>query len=89
MVVDEPMVGLDPQSTRLVKNMMKDYARQGNTVFISTHVLSIAEELCDRIGIINKGRLIEVGTLAQLKSKAEKSDVNLETLFLELTESHV
>jgi ABC-2 type transport system ATP-binding protein len=89
MVVDEPMVGLDPQSTRLVKNMMKDYALKGNTVFISTHVLSIAEELCDRIGIINKGRLIEVGTLAELKAKAAKSDVNLETLFLELIESNV
>jgi ABC-2 type transport system ATP-binding protein len=89
MIVDEPMVGLDPQSTRLVKNMLRDYARKGNTVFISTHVLSIAEELCDRIGIIHKGRLIEVGTLGELKSKAAKSDVNLETLFLELTESPV
>jgi len=87
LVVDEPMVGLDPQSTRLVKDMMRQYALQGNTVFVSTHVLSIAEELCDRIGIINKGKLIEVGTFDELKAKAAKSDVNLETLFLELTES--
>jgi ABC-2 type transport system ATP-binding protein len=86
LVVDEPMVGLDPQSTRLVKDMMRQYAGEGKTVFISTHVLSIAEELCDRIGIIHRGRLIEVGTLNELKSKAAKSDVNLETLFLELTE---
>jgi ABC-2 type transport system ATP-binding protein len=87
LVVDEPMVGLDPQSTRLVKDLMKQYALKGNTVFISTHVLSIAEELCDRIGIINKGKLIAVGTLAELKTKAAKGDINLETLFLNLTES--
>jgi len=89
LVVDEPMVGLDPLSARLVKDLMKQYALKGNTVFISTHVLSTAEELCDRIGIINKGKLIAVGTLAELKTKAVKGAINLETLFLELTESKV
>ena len=86
LVVDEPMVGLDPQSSRLVKDLMKQYADQGNTVFVSTHVLSVAEELCDRIGIINKGRLIEIGTLAELRSKAAGSNANLESVFLGLTE---
>lgn len=89
LVVDEPMVGLDPLSARLVKDLLKQYALKGNTVFISTHVLSVAEELCDRIGIIHKGKLIAVGTLAELKTKAAKGAINLETLFLELTESKV
>jgi ABC-2 type transport system ATP-binding protein len=87
LVVDEPMVGLDPQSSRLVKDMMKQYAIDGNTVFVSTHVLSVAEELCDRIGIINRSKLIEVGTFSELKAKATGEDTNLETLFLKLTES--
>jgi len=86
LVVDEPMVGLDPQSSRLVKDLMRQYAEQGNTVFVSTHVLSVAEELCDRIGIINKGRLIEVGTLAELRLKAAGNNANLESVFLDLTE---
>lgn len=89
LVVDEPMVGLDPQSTRLVKDLMKRYVMEGNTVFVSTHVLSIAEELCNRVGIINQGKLIEVGTFNELKKKAAKSDANLETLFLELTENKI
>jgi ABC-2 type transport system ATP-binding protein len=87
LVVDEPMVGLDPQSTKLVKDLMKRYVEAGNTVFVSTHILSIAEELCDRIGIIHQGNLIEIGSLEELKNKAAKADANLETLFLELTES--
>lgn len=86
LVVDEPMVGLDPQSSRLVKDLMKQYARKGNTVFVSTHMLSVAEELCDRIGIINKGRLIEIGTLSELRSRAVGNNANLESVFLELTE---
>jgi len=89
LIVDEPMVGLDPQSSRLVKDLMKMYAQKGNTVFISTHVLSVAEELCDRIGIIHRGRLIEVGTLNQLKSRAANANGNLESLFLDLTGSKV
>ena len=89
LVVDEPLVGLDPQSARIVKDLLKQYAARGSTVFISTHILSIAEELCDRIGIINKGRLIGLGTLEQLKTRALRTDVDLETLFLEMTNNAV
>ncbi len=87
LIVDEPMVGLDPQSTRLVKDLMKKLASNGATVFVSTHVLSIVEELCDRIGIINGGKLIELGTMSQLRDKAAGSNADLETLFLELTQT--
>ncbi len=84
LVVDEPMVGLDPQSARIVKDLLKEYAAAGNTVFISTHTLSIAEELCDRIGIINGGRLVAAGKLEQLRSLSEQSEASLESLFLKL-----
>jgi ABC-2 type transport system ATP-binding protein len=85
LIVDEPMVGLDPHSAKLVKDLLRDYVAKGNTVFISTHILSIAEELCDRVGIINRGKLIAVGSIDQLKSSANKQDDNLESLFLTLT----
>lgn len=87
LVVDEPVVGLDPQSTKTVKDLLKRYAAKGATVFISTHVLSVAEELCDRIGIIKEGKLIGVGSIAQLKDRAAQRDANLESIFLELTGS--
>jgi ABC-2 type transport system ATP-binding protein len=85
LIVDEPMVGLDPHSAKLVKDLLKDYVAKGNTVFVSTHILSIAEELCDRVAIINKGKLIAEGSIDQLKSTANKQDANLESLFLTLT----
>jgi ABC-2 type transport system ATP-binding protein len=81
------MVGLDPQSTRLVKDLMKQYANMGNTVFISTHTLSLAEELCDQIGIINDGKLVACGTLDELKKFAASEGENLESLFLKITGS--
>lgn len=87
LVVDEPMVGLDPQSSRLVKDMLKQLVSKGAAVFISTHILSVAEELCDRIGIVNKGKLIGLGTIDQLKAQKADRDINLETLFLELIEN--
>jgi ABC-2 type transport system ATP-binding protein len=86
IIVDEPMVGLDPQSARTVKNLFLEQARSGVTVFFSTHTLSIAEELADRIGIIHKGELIFVGTLDEMK-QAVKRDGKLEDLFLEITAS--
>lgn len=86
IIVDEPMVGLDPQSTRKVKNLLKQKTRDGATVFLSTHVLSVAEELADRIGIITRGSLIFLGTLNELQQK-QNSDGRLEDLFLELTAS--
>lgn len=86
ILVDEPMVGLDPQSARTVKNVFLDQTHNGATVFLSTHTLSIAEELADRIGIIHKGELIFVGTLDEMK-QAAKRDGKLEDLFLDLTAS--
>lgn len=85
LVIDEPMVGLDPQSVRLVKDLLKIYSARGTTVFVSTHTLSVAEELGDRLGIINKGQLIAVGTLDELRKKAVSEGENLESLFLKLT----
>ncbi len=83
IVVDEPMVGLDPKSAKIVKELFKSKARSGTAIFLSTHSMEIAEELCDRIGIINKGQLIAIGTLEELKQNS--SDDKLEELFLSLT----
>jgi ABC-2 type transport system ATP-binding protein len=85
LIIDEPMVGLDPQSMRLIKDVLKLYASRGTTVFVSTHLLSVAEELCDRIGIINNGRLVATGTISELRKAAVSEGENLEGLFLELT----
>lgn len=85
IIVDEPMVGLDPKSARIVKNILKEKSREGTTIFLSTHTLSVAEELADRIGIINHGKLIFLGTLKEMKEHSKK-DGSLEDLFLKLTE---
>ena len=84
-IVDEPMVGLDPAGIKMVKRLFRDLARSGRTLFISTHTLSIAEELCDRIGIIQKGHLIATGTLEDLKQQALAASGDLESVFLTLT----
>ncbi|HEL0799191.1 TPA: ABC transporter ATP-binding protein [Streptococcus equi subsp. zooepidemicus] len=81
-ILDEPLTGLDPQASFDLKEMMKEHAASGNTVLFSTHVLSVAEQLCDRIGILKKGKLIFVGTVEQLK--ADYPDKDLETIYLEL-----
>lgn len=86
IVVDEPMVGLDPKGARLVKNLFRSLANDGVSIFMSTHTLAIAEEMCDRIGIIHEGRLIAVGAPSELKTKAGADGHNLETVFLGLTE---
>lgn len=83
-VLDEPMVGLDPRASHLLKEEIHAHCQKGNTVFFSTHVLDVAEKMCDRIGIINKGKLIAEGTLDELRS-GEKG-ASLEQLFLELTD---
>ena len=83
-IMDGPMVGLDPKSAHLLKQEMRAHCERGNTVFFSTHVLEVAEKLCDRIAIINRGRLIAVGTLEELRNGKDES---LETLFLELTDT--
>ncbi len=84
-ILDEPMTGLDPKSAHELKVLMREHAKNGNTVFFSTHVLDVAEKLCDRIGIINKGKLVFVGTYKELKEQF-KEDASLEELFLEITE---
>jgi len=82
-VLDEPMVGLDPRAAHILKEEMRLHCEAGNTVFFSTHVLDVAEKLCDDIAIINKGQMIAQGTLEELRS-GEKG-ASLEQLFLELT----
>ncbi len=85
IIVDEPMVGLDPAGIRLVKDLFKELARQGTTVFMSTHTLTIAEDLCDRIGVIHRGRLIALGTTRDLRGTASLERGDLEEVFLRLT----
>jgi len=86
LILDEPMVGLDPKSNHLLKQLMRKHCDAGNTVFFSTHILDVAERLCDRVGIIKEGRIIAVGTLDELRA-AGRRDASLESIFLELTES--
>jgi ABC-2 type transport system ATP-binding protein len=83
-ILDEPMTGLDPRSSYLLKEMMKEHVRKGNTVFFSTHVLEVAEKLCDRIGIIDHGQLRFSGTMEQMREKFAGTD-SLEKIFLEMT----
>jgi ABC-2 type transport system ATP-binding protein len=85
LIVDEPMVGLDPKGARLVKRLFFELAVAGVSVFMSTHILEIAEEMCHRISIINEGRVIALGTIQELREKAQSTDERLETLFLKLT----
>ena len=82
-ILDEPLVGLDPRAAHLLKEQMRQHCKQGNTVFFSTHVLEVAEKLCDRIGIIHQGKLVAVGTLEELKAQASSN--SLESIFLEIT----
>lgn len=84
-ILDEPLTGLDPKSSFLLKEMMKEHARQGNAVFFSTHVLEVAEKLCDRIGIINQGKLVYEGTMNDIKEQYK--DLTLEEIFLEITKN--
>lgn len=89
-MLDEPMVGLDPRSAYVLKEMMRSHADQGGAVFFSTHVLEVAERLCDRVGIIHKGKLIAVGTVEEVKKVfAREGDSTLEEVFLKITEAKV
>ena len=85
IIVDEPMVGLDPVAIMMVKDLFQRLARTGVTVFMSTHTLAVAEDICERIGVINKGHLIASGTAADLQREANVTDVALEKVFLNLT----
>ena len=88
IVVDEPMVGLDPKGARLVKTIFNSLAGKGVSIFMSTHTLVVAEEMCDRIGIIHEGKLIAVGTALDLRKKANADEQDLEFVFLKLTGEH-
>lgn len=85
LVLDEPMVGLDPKSARMVKEIFLTLSRRGATIFMCTHILEIAEKLCHRIGIMIEGRLVALGTLEELRSRAQSSSSGLEDVFLSLT----
>ncbi|MFC2171372.1 ABC transporter ATP-binding protein [Acidobacteriota bacterium] len=85
LVVDEPMVGLDPKSARMVKNLMRDMCEEGRTVFMSTHSLDVASRICDRIGIIQEGTLRALGTMDELHHLAGTTDPDLENIFLTIT----
>ena len=88
LVVDEPMVGLDPRSARIVKDVLRERSAAGATVFLSTHTLSVAQELCHRVGIIHRGRLVAEGTAAEVSALAAggaHGAVDLEAAFLALT----
>jgi ABC-2 type transport system ATP-binding protein len=85
IVVDEPMVGLDPKAARMLKELFRGFVRRGGTILMSTHSLEIAEALCDRIAIIQNGRVGAEGTMADLRELAASGDASLEEVFLKLT----
>ncbi|WP_028582776.1 ABC transporter ATP-binding protein [Desulfogranum japonicum] len=85
IIVDEPMVGLDPKSARVVKELFRQKAREGTAIFLSTHSMEIAEELCDRIGIIVEGQIRAMGTMDELRAEAGSGNEHLEDIFLQLT----
>jgi ABC-2 type transport system ATP-binding protein len=85
LVLDEPTVGLDPRSARLIKDILRQMADRGSAVFLSTHILEIAERMCDRIGIINQGELVAVGSMDELRALGKAGEVSLEDIFLGLT----
>jgi ABC-2 type transport system ATP-binding protein len=85
IVVDEPMVGLDPKAARILKDLFKEYTRRGHTIMMSTHTLEVAEAMCDRIGIIQGGVIRACGTMDDLRAHAESGMDGLEQIFLRLT----
>jgi len=85
LVVDEPMVGLDPKGARLIKSIFRERCRKGATVFMSTHTLEVAQEMCDRIGIIMNGKLLALGSMAELQELSHSDRPELEHIFLKLT----
>lgn len=87
-ILDEPLTGLDPQASRLLKDSMKDHVAKGNTVFFSTHVLEVAEKLCDEIVIINEGQVIYQGSLEELKEQYKEMD-SLEDIFFAVVDKNV
>jgi len=86
LILDEPLAGLDAKSVRVVKELLDMHIEKGGAVLFSTHIMEVAEDLCDRIAIINKGKLVGLGTIDDLRNQAEKSGASLEDVFLRLTE---
>ncbi|MFO7558667.1 MAG: ABC transporter ATP-binding protein [Desulfobacterales bacterium] len=87
IIVDEPLVGLDPEGIKMVRGLFRQLTEAGKSIFMSTHTLKVAEDICDRIGIINRSRLIAIGTIDELRQKAETEEKDLEDVFLKLTRS--
>ncbi|MCK5012052.1 MAG: ABC transporter ATP-binding protein, partial [Deltaproteobacteria bacterium] len=85
VIVDEPMVGLDPKGAKLVKEVFREYCDEGKTIFMSTHTLEIAEEVCDRIAIILEGKIVAVGNMKELKENSGSEGKKLESIFFKLT----
>jgi ABC-2 type transport system ATP-binding protein len=85
IVVDEPMVGLDPKAARILKDLFREYTRRGHTIMMSTHTLEVAETMCDRIGIIQGGKIRALGTMSDLRASSESGEQGLEEIFLKLT----
>jgi ABC-2 type transport system ATP-binding protein len=85
IVVDEPMVGLDPRGARLLKDIFRAFVARGGTVLMSTHTLEVAQAMCDRIAIIQQGKIVAQGTMAQLREQTAAGDASLEEMFLRLT----
>ena len=85
IVVDEPMVGLDPKAAKTLKDLFREYTRRGNTIMMSTHTLEVAQSMCDRIGIIQRGVIRACGTMDDLRASAESGVTGLEEIFLRLT----
>ena len=85
IVVDEPMVGLDPKAAKILKDLFREYVNRGHTIMMSTHTLQVAEGLCDRIAIIQAGKIRACGTMSELRQNAEAGETGLEEIFLKLT----
>ena len=85
IVVDEPMVGLDPKAARILKDLFREYTARGNTIMMSTHTLEVAETLCDRVGIIQNGKIVAAGTVSELRADGGENAQGLEEIFLRLT----
>jgi ABC-2 type transport system ATP-binding protein len=85
IVVDEPMVGLDPKAARILKDLFREYTHRGHTIMMSTHTLEVAQAMCDRIAIIRRGRIAAAGTMDELRRHAVSGTVGLEDIFLRLT----
>jgi ABC-2 type transport system ATP-binding protein len=85
IVVDEPMVGLDPRSARILKDLLRSFVDSGGTVFLTTHTLEVAEAVCDRIGIMSGGKIVALGTMDDLRAQAHAGGAHLEEIFLKVT----